>query len=40
MADYIDAHTHIHMTAAESRGFLERRQILVDNFARAYGKPS
>ena len=24
MTDYIDAHTHIHMTAAESRGFLER----------------
>jgi predicted TIM-barrel fold metal-dependent hydrolase len=24
MADYIDAHTHIHMTAAESRAFLER----------------
>jgi uncharacterized protein len=24
MADYIDAHTHIHMTAAESRAFLQR----------------
>src|SRR5690242_4709153 len=24
MTDYIDAHTHIHMTAAESRAFLER----------------
>ena len=24
MADYIDAHTHIHMTAAESHAFLER----------------
>ena len=29
MTDYIDAHTHIHMTAAESRGFLERLHYSV-----------
>ncbi len=29
MAEYIDAHTHIHMTAGESRAFLERLHLPV-----------